>query len=258
MTKALRWINVFFFLGMVIINMLANTIPLGGKNTGEISSGYPTLFTPAPYTFSIWGLIYILTAVYVLFQTGIIRSNTEVPEMGARIGIFFTISCILNILWILTWHYGYIGCSVITIILLLIDLIIINSRIKSIDAGSITGLLSSYGFQIYMGWLAAATIANISVFLVKINWSRFGMSETVWTIIILIIGALIGAAFVMKSGYLFSTMAVIWAYVGILIKHVGINGYDGEYRSIIATLVICLAIMVIAIILGALMQMRND
>lgn len=256
--RAMKWINVILFSAMVIINMLANFIPLGGKTTGEISSGYPTLFTPAPYTFSIWGVIYILMAIFVIFQIGFIKNTTEVTSMSDKIGIFFAISCILNIFWIFTWHYNYIGFSVITIALLLVNLIIINRLVDTMDVKSISGLLCNYGFQIYLGWITAATIANISVFLVKNSWSRFGISDTAWTIIVLAVGALIGVGFVLKSNYIFSTLAIIWAYCGILIKHTSVNGYNGGYRSIITSLLVCIAVMALTIIISAFIIRKED
>jgi hypothetical protein len=42
---------------MIVLNVLANALPLGGRTTGEISDAYPNLFAPAGYTFAIWGLI---------------------------------------------------------------------------------------------------------------------------------------------------------------------------------------------------------
>jgi benzodiazapine receptor len=38
---------------------LATIIPLGAFDQGEVSALYPTLFTPAVFTFSIWSIIYL-------------------------------------------------------------------------------------------------------------------------------------------------------------------------------------------------------
>ena len=40
------------YIGMIIINFLANSIPFNNQNTGDISSKYPSFFTPAGFTFS--------------------------------------------------------------------------------------------------------------------------------------------------------------------------------------------------------------
>ena len=60
-------INILGFLGMVIVNALAVTLPINNKTTGELSYQYPNLFVPAGLTFSIWGVMYILLAIFVIY-----------------------------------------------------------------------------------------------------------------------------------------------------------------------------------------------
>ena len=45
------------FLLMITANALANSLPINGLNTGEVSDSYPNLFAPAGITFAIWGLL---------------------------------------------------------------------------------------------------------------------------------------------------------------------------------------------------------
>jgi len=44
-----------------------------------------------------------------------------------------------------------------------------------------------------------ATIANVTIFLQSINWNGFGISEQIWTIIVLLIGAVIGITRMLKD-----------------------------------------------------------
>ena len=60
--------NVIAFAVVIIVNSLASAVPLGGQTTGQISASYPSLFTPAGFTFAIWGLIYLSLGVYVVWQ----------------------------------------------------------------------------------------------------------------------------------------------------------------------------------------------
>jgi hypothetical protein len=65
----LRWVNVLAFALTVVVNSLAGgTTLIGGKLTSEISDANLTLITPAGYVFSIWGIIYILLGVFVVYQ----------------------------------------------------------------------------------------------------------------------------------------------------------------------------------------------
>lgn len=253
---ALKWTNTGFFLAMVLINALANLIPIGIGATGAVSAKYPNLFTPAPVTFSIWGVIYVMMAAFVLYQWGLFDHGTYSGEILKAVGPFFAISCALNIAWIFTWHFDAIGLSLICIAGLLVSLIILNLRLDTVKGNTLSFFMADAGFQIYLGWIIAAVIANVSVFLVSIGWNRFGLSETLWTFIILIVGALIGAAPAIFGGKWLTTLAVLWAYSGILIRHVGMKGLAGQYPLPIAAAITGVAVMLVAISWSALDEVK--
>lgn len=71
---------VVTYLAMITMNVLANALPLNGRNTGEVSDAYPSLFTPAGITFSIWSVIYLLLGLHVLYQLGLFREDA--PDVG--------------------------------------------------------------------------------------------------------------------------------------------------------------------------------
>lgn len=115
----IKIISTIAFISMVIVNALANILPINGINTGQVSDSYPNLFAPAGITFSIWGLIYLLLGAFVIYQFFISKKIKILDE----IGIYFIITSIANILWIFSWHYDYIGLSVIFMLIILIFLI---------------------------------------------------------------------------------------------------------------------------------------
>ena len=65
--KYIKILSGFTYIAMVIVNFLANGLPINNRSTGQISDTYPNLFAPAGPAFSIWGLIYILLGIYVLY-----------------------------------------------------------------------------------------------------------------------------------------------------------------------------------------------
>ena len=68
-TKQLaRLMNLFSavsFLIALVLNGLANILPINGLETGVISDTYANYFAPIGLTFSIWALIYTVLAIYV-------------------------------------------------------------------------------------------------------------------------------------------------------------------------------------------------
>lgn len=83
------------FLLMITANALANSIPINGLNTGEVSDSYPNLFAPAGITFAVWGLIYLLLAAYTVFRL-IIKADSPVYTLSKSIDRYFVLSSLAN------------------------------------------------------------------------------------------------------------------------------------------------------------------
>ena len=245
--KLLKWINFIAYIAMVAFNVLANILPIGGNTTGQISASYPNLFSPAPITFSIWGLIYLLLGAFVIYQSGILDSGKRSDRLRQSIGPWFALNCLTNIAWLISWHNDEIGWSLIFMAWILITLIIINARIAKEDDSRLVRILVKPGFDLYFGWIIAASIANVSVFLTKIGWDGFGLSDTFWTVVMLLIGAVIGSAAVLVGGRWLSGAAVIWAYTGILIRHFSSRGWAGAYPLVIVAAAAGIAIILLSL-----------
>ncbi|MCQ2520813.1 MAG: tryptophan-rich sensory protein [Lachnospiraceae bacterium] len=248
MNKLLRWGNFIIYIVMIAINALANIFTFGGNTTGAVSAKYSNLFTPAPYTFSIWGVIYIFMGFYVIYAVIKSPKLRSIEDMQDSVGIWFCLSCIFNIAWIFTWHFEKIGLSVVCILGLLLSLIIINIRFSLHPEVSIPVRVCIYGFNIYLGWICAAVIANISVFLTKVGWGGFGLSSKVWMMIILVITCLLGILLTFIGGRFMATAALLWAVIGIMVKHLSNEGFDNAYPVITFTL-ICIAVILWLVIM---------
>lgn len=254
--KSMKWINTIAFGAMVIVNALADLIPIGGNTTGEVSAAYPTLFTPAPVTFAIWGLIYLMMLFFVIYQW---RGKGENGSVVQEIGPWFAVSCIMNIAWIFSWHLGAIELSVIYIIGLLVSLAAVERSLGFVTQGGLTRRAAvDLGFELYFGWIIAATIVNVSAALVKLQWDGFGRSDEFWTVVMLLVGAIIACIVVITEGRWMSALAVIWAYTGILIRHFSAGGFAGRYPVVIAAAFIGIAAMTACVFVEILSHTKHS
>ena len=237
---------VISFLGMVTVNALANILPFNNTTTGNVSNAYPNLFAPAAVTFSIWGVIYALLAAYTIYQTGIFQQKilTSTTQLFSDINTFYIMSSVANILWIFSWHYHQIGFSVIFMLAILFCLIKIADITKKLQLSPNDNFLIRVPFSVYFGWITVATIANITTFLVSINWNGFGLTNQLWMMIILIVGATIGLFRMLKDSNKAYGLVLIWAYVGIWIKHT--SNFASQYPSVITTVLICIGLFILA------------
>jgi len=228
-----KYLVVILFCGMIVMNYLANALPLNNMTTGQLSDSYPNLFVPAGFTFSIWGVIYLLLAACCVVQ--FTDGNRGVMSV---IGWTFAITSVLNALWIVFWHYQEVPMSVVIMIALLVTLIYINIRIKDIPFG-----LVKASFGVYLGWICIATIANVTTLLVHYGWKGGPLSEETWTVIMIMAGALIACAAIVRLRNPFIGLSVIWAFVGIISKR------SNDYRSIAIASAIALTLVAVLMIM---------
>lgn len=238
---------VVTYLAMITMNVLANALPLNGRRTGEISDAYPSLFTPAGVTFSIWSVIYLLLGMHVLYQLGLFRDPG--PDVGRtpllnRVGVLFAISSLANTAWVFAWHYDVIALSAVLIVVILVCLILIADTLRVARLSPRERWFIGVPFSVYFGWTTVATVANITVLLVSLKWTGFGISAAVWATVIVLVAMAIGTTTMLRNRDVAYGLVLIWAYLGILLRQTSADGLDGRYPAIIVAVVASLVIFV--------------
>lgn len=225
--KTRQILNLVGLVLMLSVNILANALPINNITTAEISDAIPSLFTPAGYVFSIWGIIYLALIGFGIFQA--LPSQKDNPRLN-RIGLWFFISSLFNSAWIFAWHYGQYLLSVILMLGLLVSLLVtylragivnrksLNDSNRSRAARAAENIFIDLPFGIYLGWISVATIANIASLLVVNGWGGFGLSASVWTIIMLVIGAVLGILMTLLRHEVAYALVIIWAFMGIYVS----------------------------------------
>jgi len=239
-SDVLKWTNVLAFVLTVTVNGLAGgTTILGGKNTAQISDSNPTLITPAGYVFSIWGIIYILLGIFVVYQA---LPGEQIGQFRKRIGWFFVLSSMANIVWLFLWQFEYLSLSVVLMFLLLAALILIYLRL-GIGKSSVTvreKLAVHMPFSVYLGWITVASIANVAATLVSFNWDGFGINSETWAILVIIVALVITTLVIATRKDIAYALVIIWALLGIAAKQSG-------NQTIVMLTEISAAIVVIAL-----------
>ena len=222
--------NIFSLGAVLTINALANILPINGVTTGEVSDSFPSLFTPAGYVFSIWGVIYALLAVFVVYQA--LPAQKHNPRLE-RLGYWFVLSCAFNFSWLLAWHYGAIWLSQVFMLGLLGSLIMSYVRlgIGKTEVSRPEAFAARWPFSIYLGWITVATVANTTITLLDFGVTGGWLAPL---LTILVIATALGIGFLMLRnrrdvGF---NLVLAWAFVGIAVAQWGL-----ELSVVVAALV---------------------
>lgn len=243
--KYLQILNVLAFVAVIVVNVLSNVLPLNGRTAAEISDGLPSFFTPAGYTFSIWGLIYSALLGFVIYQA--LPAQRYNSFMG-RIGWLFVASSFFNVSWLFAWHYGYYVLSVVLMVSLLLTLITIYQRLEiGLPQPKLSiwdKLLVQGPFSLYLGWITVATVANVASVLGYLGWDGWGIPGPVWSAVMMGVATAVAAVLLFNRRNLAYAAVLVWALLGIRAAHAGIP-------LIANTALITAVVIVILAIVGA-------
>ena len=215
--KTKRLLIILSLVITLLVNVLANALPINNLTTGEISDRFPILFVPEGYVFSIWGLIYlalIAFAVYTITPKGMKDGRID------DIAWWFVAANLFNTSWILFWHYLRFPMTLIAIIGLLISLVAIYLLlgIGKVERSGTEKLLVEIPFGIYMGWATVAVVANVSQVLYFAGWRGAPLTEPAWAVIMLVVASILGLLMIFNRKEIAFPLVLTWAFIGIWVK----------------------------------------
>ena len=216
-TTSVKVLNMIATLFAIIFNTFAVILPLNNRSTREISDSLANYFTPAPYVFSIWSIIYIGWILFALYPF-----LKEAEGFTHKVNLWYFTNLFANGIWIVLWHYGEYLLSVFVMIYLLFSLIVLYQRLEigSMDNSTENIIFKKFPVSIYFGWITVATIANMVAYLVSINVT-FNDLDPIITVLVIAVGFIIGFLVVIRNtDYLYS-LVFIWAYLGVFVAQSG-------------------------------------
>jgi len=231
-------LNTITLLMMLFANYASNTGFFSTENVADISHKYDTLFAPAGYAFIIWGVIFLLAIGFVIYQW-ILLKRKDPNKYIERTGIWFALGNVANAAWLYCWLNERIGLSVICILILLLSLIILTIKLRlELDDVPVRNIFFVWWpLSVYLGWIMVATIACIGAWLTSLSWSGFGLSESVWTIVLIIIASLLYLRLIQKRNMRESAAVGIWAFIAIAVRQWNIHN-DIAYTALLAALIL--------------------
>ena len=221
MKKILAIINFLSVILVLVINGLSQSQRWNNTTVGEISNKFGNLFTPAPYAFSIWGLIFLMLIVYSVYQLYTAFANTEDAKYISKTGWWFTLANIGNAGWVVAFTYDQILLSVCIMTVILVSLlhVIVQTNMNLEEASLKIRTLVWAPISLYAGWISVAIIANIAAFFSSIDFMGNQLTQIIWTIALVTIAVLINILMIWTRNMRVFAGVAVWALLAIFIRH---------------------------------------
>ncbi|HTX90725.1 MAG TPA: hypothetical protein VMC09_05865 [Anaerolineales bacterium] len=213
-----QYVVLISVLATLVVNVLADALPINGLNTAAISDRFHVWFVPAGYVFAIWGLIYIGLIAYGIYQ--VLPARREDPRLRSVDG-FFVLASLANILWLFLWHYELFVGTLAAMLVLLAALIAIYLRlgIGVTKASTAETWLVRVPFSVYLGWITVATIANATELLDYLKWTGFGLPALFWFLVVLLAVLVIATLMSLNRKDAAFVLVILWALAGVAYKN---------------------------------------
>jgi hypothetical protein len=243
LTDRLRQVaNVTFAIGQLAIPPLlfSSGFDANVADTPRIADPNPA--TPAGYTFSIWGPIFIGAFLTACLQ-GLPR-NQEDP-LFRRIGWLTAAGYGLSCLWLLAARFGPLPLTPVILGGMLLTLgSAFVTVVRSPERLSLTRQLLVAGpLGLYAGYISAAVWVNTADVAPAYGFDRFGLSAEEFGAVTLLFGAGTALAFIARTrAYPTYVFAAVWALVGIWVA----NGAPSLEGAVASTAVFGIGLLLIA------------
>ncbi len=199
-------------------NILANVNPPNGLSIGEISNRFfsNVLITPANYAFAIWGMIYLGLISFGIYQVLPAQKNNPLLR---KIGYKIAIASLAQIVWVVCFLYRQYTLSFLAMVGILLPLIAAYLCLPFPRTTAKQKWLIRIPISIYLSWIVLATILNGAIALQSWQWSGWGISSQIWTVVMLLIAAFITHLITIPRLDFAYAVVFIWGIIAIAIRN---------------------------------------
>mmetsp|Transcript_26244 Transcript_26244/g.46281 ORF Transcript_26244/g.46281 Transcript_26244/m.46281 type:complete len:317 (+) Transcript_26244:161-1111(+) len=155
-------LNFLAYLVNVFITFAIGTFGLAGRPTnGELSAKYQTIVTPNGLAFSIWALIFILQAIWVLWQI-LLPQQRNAPAVY-KVSWLYVGVCLAQCAWTIVFSYEIIWLSLVCMLTIAAFLVAAVYRLQTVPKRLGGYLIWQLPLSLHCGWILAASVVNTNV-----------------------------------------------------------------------------------------------
>lgn len=239
-----------------VAGFLFGSGPLGDGGVDDQGDGLftdsTTLIAPMGPAFSIWSVIYVGLAAYVVWQW--ISSS----RWAERTRLPAAASIALNGIWLLVVFADWVTGSVLVILGIAVSLgLVLHNTADLRRQGWAAELFVSVTFGLYLGWVCVATCANIASWLVGLGFEPELRTAEIITIVVLLVVVGLAAWLLSRTPHLvFQTAfaaAVVWGLSWVAVGRLT----DEPESTVVGYAAAVSAVLVVALWVWSLVRGRG-
>lgn len=191
-------LNVLNLVAYIANVGLVNGVPslLNLPDNAEVSAKYQTLVTPAGWAFAIWGLIFLMQAIWSIVQIVVPAARSN-PQVVDGVGTKYISVCFFQVAWTFAFGYEQMLLSMVFmlgILYYLYQIYVCQQAVLGQNddmASSKTYWLFQFPFGLHLGWIVAASLVNANLVLVAYGASASLMfAAAVTTVLVALVVAI--------------------------------------------------------------------
>ena len=202
---------------IVLINVSFNYFSgnlLPGNSVMHVGGLYQSLYTPADYSFFIWGVIAFSVIVYAIYQVLPSQSEERIFDELAKP---FILTNLFSMAWLIAFRMDVMPVSMVFVCCTLAAALVMYIRVRDSVLRDDSSAWLSVPFSLLAGWLSVLVVANAAILLMSLGIQGSVSTQLIWTIVMILFSGILGVWVCFRCRDFVFPFVISWALIAIFV-----------------------------------------
>lgn len=209
-------------LALLVVQAVINAVY--AKSFVAVAREHETLITPASFAFSMWIAVYVLEVALILVDVYAPQHSMFADaSQPSQLRMFFSLTCVLNALWVVLMATRRIYAATVFIFLLWVAILVLyvyaindrNARLGSIDW--LSYLCNEFAIAVYLAWVTCTAFTHLAMSMQLSNHGFLRLTTYVALLAVVAVLALLSSRSAQDPVF---GLVVVWYLIAVSTKHI--------------------------------------
>lgn len=210
-------LNIIAYVAFVVIIVCAGLVPFNNNYFMDVVSRYcPDFMVPAYSWYILNAVVFVFLLCFVIYQA---MSNRRNDKTLRSIDFLFLVYVVAHIIWTFGFFYDLQPLAFIGMIIAAIAIFMIYHRL-GIGHDKVTTThywCVHFPFSIMAAAAIFAIVAQVSVFCIRYDLVWWGVGQTAWTVIAMLVIGMVGSLFLLNRPDVGFGTTLVWLSAGLAV-----------------------------------------